>query len=256
MDRKEVELAVRVLELVGVWKSFGDLEVLKGVDLQVSKGEILVILGPSGAGKSTLLRVMNMLEPPDEGKVIFLGRELDPKKKRLLRKARAKMGFVFQHFNLFSNMTALDNVAVGLVKVKGMKWDDARRVAMNYLEKVGLAEKARSYPNKLSGGQKQRVAIARALAMEPELLLFDEPTSALDPSLVGEVLEVMKRLASEGRTMVVVTHEMGFAKSVASRIIYMENGTIIEESKPEVFFSSPRSEEAKRFVGAIIERMV
>ncbi len=245
-----------VLRLENVWKRFGDLEVLRGVDLEIEKGEILVILGPSGAGKSTLLRTMNMLEPPDEGRVIFLGRELDPKNKRLIRKARAKMGFVFQHFNLFSNMTALDNVAVGLVKVKGMKWDEARKIALEYLRKVGLEEKANVYPMKLSGGQKQRVAIARALAMEPELILFDEPTSALDPSLVGEVLDVMKKLASEGRTMVVVTHEMGFARHVATRIVYMEEGVIIEEASPEEFFSMPRSELARKFVGSILERMI
>ena len=245
-----------VLRLENVWKRFGDLEVLRGVDLEVRKGEILVILGPSGAGKSTLLRTMNMLEPPDEGRVVFLGRELDPRNKRLVRKARAKIGFVFQHFNLFSNMTALDNVAVGLVKVKGMKWDEAREKALEYLKKVGLEEKANVYPMKLSGGQKQRVAIARALAMEPELILFDEPTSALDPSLVGEVLDVMKKLASEGRTMVVVTHEMGFARHVATRIVYMEDGVIIEEASPEEFFSMPRSELARRFVGSILERMI
>ena len=245
-----------VLRLENVWKRFGDLEVLRGVDLEVRKGEILVILGPSGAGKSTLLRTMNMLEPPDEGRVVFLGRELDPRNKRLVRKARAKIGFVFQHFNLFSNMTALDNVAVGLVKVKGMKWDEAREKALEYLRKVGLEEKANVYPMKLSGGQKQRVAIARALAMEPELILFDEPTSALDPSLVGEVLDVMKKLASEGRTMVVVTHEMGFARHVATRIVYMEDGVIIEEASPEEFFSMPRSELARRFVGSILERMI
>ncbi len=247
---------MNVLKLENIHKSFGDLRVLKGIELEINKGEILVILGPSGAGKSTLLRVMNMLEPPDEGRVIFLGRELDPKNKRLIKKARSRIGFVFQHFNLFSNMNALDNVAVGLVKVKKMDWKQAREIAKMYLAKVGLSDKAKVFPQKLSGGQKQRVAIARALAMEPELILFDEPTSALDPSLVGEVLEVMKKLAVEGRTMVVVTHEMGFAKHVASRIAYMEDGVIVEEASPEEFFSSPRSEMAKRFVGAILERMV
>jgi ABC-type polar amino acid transport system ATPase subunit len=193
---------------------------------------------------------------PDKGRVIFLGRELDPRNKRLIRKARARIGFVFQHFNLFSNMSALDNVAVGLVKVKKMDWNNARKIALEYLEKVGLKDKALVYPRKLSGGQKQRVAIARALAMEPELILFDEPTSALDPSLVGEVLEVMKKLAYEGRTMVVVTHEMGFAKHVASRIAYMEGGTIVEEASPEEFFPSPRSDMARKFVESIVERMI
>jgi len=247
---------MNVLELEGIRKSFGDLEVLKGIDLKVRKGEILVIIGPSGAGKSTLLRIMNMLETPDEGIVTFLGRRLDPNRKRLVRWARSRMGFVFQHFNLFTHMTALRNVAVGLVKVRGMGWKDAERIAMEYLKKVGLEDKAYNYPSQLSGGQKQRVAIARALAMEPELILFDEPTSALDPSLVGEVLDVMKSLANEGRTMVVVTHEMGFAKSVAHRIVYMEDGEIIEEAHPDEFFASPKSEEARRFVGSIIDRML
>ncbi|MCD6267047.1 MAG: amino acid ABC transporter ATP-binding protein [Thermotogaceae bacterium] len=247
---------MNVLELEGIRKSFGDLEVLKGIDLKVRKGEILVIIGPSGAGKSTLLRVMNMLEAPDEGVVTFLGKKLDPNRKRLVRWARSRMGFVFQHFNLFTHMNALRNVAVGLVKVRGMEWEDAERIAMEYLKKVGLEDKAYNYPSQLSGGQKQRVAIARALAMEPELILFDEPTSALDPSLVGEVLDVMKSLAGEGRTMVVVTHEMGFAKSVAHRIVYMEDGEIIEESHPDEFFTSPKSEEARKFVGSIIDRML
>ena len=247
---------MNVLELEGIRKSFGDLEVLKGIDLKVRKGEILVIIGPSGAGKSTLLRVMNMLEAPDEGVVTFLGKKLDPNRKRLVRWARSRMGFVFQHFNLFTHMNALRNVAVGLVKVRGMEWEDAERIAMEYLKKVGLEDKAYNYPSQLSGGQKQRVAIARALAMEPELILFDEPTSALDPSLVGEVLDVMKSLAGEGRTMVVVTHEMGFAKSVAHRIVYMEDGEIIEESHPDEFFTSPKSEEARKFVGSIIDRIL
>jgi len=247
---------MNVIELEGIKKSFGDLEVLKGIDLKVKKGEILVIIGPSGAGKSTLLRIMNMLEIPDEGVVTFLGRKLDFKHKRLIRWARSKMGFVFQHFNLFTHMTALHNVAIGLVKVKNMEWEDAKKKAMMYLKKVGLEDKAYNYPSQLSGGQKQRVAIARALAMEPELILFDEPTSALDPSLVGEVLDVMKSLASEGRTMIVVTHEMGFAKSVANRIVYMEDGEIVEESYPEEFFTAPKSEEARKFVGSIIDRML
>ena len=247
---------MKVIELRGIRKSFGELEVLRGVDLAVEKSEILVILGPSGAGKSTLLRIMNTLETPDEGEIIFLGRRVDPSHKRTLRRVRSRMGFVFQHFNLFSHMSALDNVAVGLVKVKGLEWSEARSRAMEYLRRVGLEDKAGNYPSQLSGGQKQRVAIARALAMEPELILFDEPTSALDPSLVGEVLEVMKDLAREGRTMVIVTHEMGFARSVASRIVYMEGGTILEESSPDEFFSSPRSEGAKRFVGSILERVL
>ena len=244
-----------VLELHDVHKSFGDLKVLKGINFKVEKGEIVVILGPSGAGKSTLLRIMNFLEHPDSGQVVFLGKRLNGNSK-VIRWARSKMGFVFQHFNLFSHLKALDNVAIGLVKVKGKSWHDARKIAMKYLEKVGLSDKAQSYPSQLSGGQKQRVAIARALAMEPEMILFDEPTSALDPSLVGEVLEVMKSLAREGRTMIVVTHEMGFAKNVGTRIIYMEDGKILEESVPTEFFKRPKNERAKRFVDSILERVI
>ena len=244
-----------VLELYGIHKSFGDLKVLKGIDFKVDRGEIVVILGPSGAGKSTLLRIMNFLEHPDSGQVVFLGKKLNGNSK-VVRWARSKIGFVFQHFNLFSHLKALDNVAIGLVKVKGKTWEDARKKAMMYLEKVGLADKAQNYPSQLSGGQKQRVAIARALAMEPELILFDEPTSALDPSLVGEVLEVMKSLAREGRTMIVVTHEMGFAKSVGTRIIYMEDGKILEESVPKEFFTQPNNEKARKFVSSIIERVI
>ncbi len=243
-----------IIELRGVKKSFGNTQALRGVDLKVNRGEILTILGSSGAGKSTLLRIMNMLIPPDEGEVIFKGRNLKSLGKRALRNIRSKIGFVFQHFNLFSHLTAIDNVSIGLVKVKGMEWKNARKIALEYLEKVGLADKARSYPSQLSGGQKQRVAIARALAMEPEIILFDEPTSALDPSLVGEVLKVMKKLASEGRTMVVVTHEMGFAKSVATKIAYMENGRVVEEADPEVFFSAPVTAGARRFLSALTER--
>ena len=247
---------MRILELRDVKKSFGSVEVLRGIDLSIEKGEILAVLGPSGAGKSTLLRVMNMLVPPDGGEVIFLGRKLEPRKRLLLRWARSRIGFVFQHFNLFSHLTALDNVAIGLVKIKGMDWGEAREIALGMLDRVGLSDKAGNFPSQLSGGQKQRVAIARALAMDPELILFDEPTSALDPSLVGEVLSVMKELALEGRTMVVVTHEMGFARSVSSRVVYMEGGRIIEEGTPEQFFSSPRSEQARRFVSSIIENLI
>ena len=244
-----------VLELHDIHKSFGDLKVLKGIDFKVDRGEIVVILGPSGAGKSTLLRIMNFLEHPDSGQVIFLGRKLNGNSK-VVRWARSKIGFVFQHFNLFSHLKAVDNVAIGLVKVKRKSWEEARRIAMGYLERVGLSDKAQNYPSQLSGGQKQRVAIARALAMEPELILFDEPTSALDPSLVGEVLEVMKSLAREGRTMIVVTHEMGFAKSVGTRVIYMEDGKILEESHPAEFFIKPKNEKARKFVDSILERVV
>jgi len=243
-----------VLELENIHKSFGALKVLKGINFQVEKGEIVVILGPSGTGKSTLLRVINFLEPPDKGTVKFLGKKLN-EDKNTIRWARSKIGFVFQQFNLFSHLKALDNVAIGLVKVKNKNWTEARDIAMNYLEKVGLKDKVMNYPSQLSGGQKQRVAIARALAMEPEMILFDEPTSALDPSLVGEVLEVMKTLALEGRTMIVVTHEIGFAKNVGTRILYMENGLILEDSDPNSFFRSPSSECARKFVESILERV-
>ncbi len=245
-----------VISLRGVVKTFGSLRALNGVDLDVRSGEILTILGPSGAGKSTLLRIMNMLIKPDMGQVIFEGKNLGSLTKKELRHVRSRIGFVFQHFNLFSHLTALDNVAIGLVKVKGMKWQSAREIAMEYLEKVDLADKARNYPSQLSGGQKQRVAIARALAMEPDIILFDEPTSALDPSLVGEVLRVMKRLAAEGRTMVVVTHEIGFARGVATRIVYMEKGKVVEEADPEVFFTSPAAAGAQKFLRSIMENAV
>ena len=244
-----------IIRLDGVVKRFGDFEALKGVSMSVYQGEILAVLGPSGAGKSTLLRVMNLLLRPDEGRVFFEGEDITEVGIRRLRFYRSRIGFVFQHFNLFSHMNALDNVAVGLVKVKKMDWKRARRKAFEYLDWVGLSSKAGSFPSQLSGGQKQRVAIARALAMEPEVILFDEPTSALDPSLVGEVLKVMKRLAEEGRTMVVVTHEMGFARSASTRVVYMEEGRVVEESTPEEFFNMPSSDRARRFIGAFYERI-
>ncbi|MCD6449318.1 MAG: amino acid ABC transporter ATP-binding protein [Thermotogaceae bacterium] len=244
-----------IVSLRGVKKQFNGFEALRGVNLDVESGEIVVVLGPSGAGKSTMLRTINYLIQPDDGEVFFEGQNLSTVTPGELRRIRAKIGFVFQHFNLFSHLNALDNVAIGRVKVKGESWDDARKEAMKYLEKVGMANKAYNYPSQLSGGQKQRVAIARALAMEPDVLLFDEPTSALDPSLVGEVLKVMKNLALEGRTMIVVTHEMGFAKSVATRIVYMENGIVVEESSPQQFFTFPESNEARNFISSILERI-
>ncbi len=244
-----------IVSLRNVRKEFKGFEALKGVDLDVESGEILVVLGPSGAGKSTMLRTINYLVKPDDGEVYFEGQRLSTATLKELRKVRSKIGFVFQHFNLFSHLNALDNVAIGRVKVKGESWESARKQAMKYLEKVGLTDKAYNYPAQLSGGQKQRVAIARALAMEPDVLLFDEPTSALDPSLVGEVLKVMKSLALEGRTMIVVTHEMGFAKSVATRIVYMENGQVVEESSPQQFFTFPESDGARRFINSILERV-
>ncbi len=244
-----------VLKLENVSKSFGELKVLKNVNLEINKGEILVILGPSGAGKSTLLRIMNLLVRPDNGKVFFKGRDITNLNRRGLRFVRSKIGFVFQHFNLFSHLTAIDNVAIGLMKVRGLDKKKAHDVAYRYLEWVGLSDKVHNYPSQLSGGQKQRVAIARALSMEPDVILFDEPTSALDPSLVGEVLKVMNKLARAGKTMVVVTHEMGFAKKAASRIAYMENGEIVEIASPQEFFTSPVSKSAQRFVGSILEKI-
>ncbi|MEJ5229278.1 MAG: amino acid ABC transporter ATP-binding protein [Pseudothermotoga sp.] len=239
-----------LLQVVDVHKKYGKTEVLRGVSFEVSQGQIVVIMGPSGAGKSTLLRAINYLVPPDSGEIFFKGEKINGDS-NLLRRVRSQIGFVFQHFNLFSHMTALENVMLGLVKVKKFSKHEAHQIAMNALEVVGLTEKANSYPSQLSGGQKQRVAIARALAMKPDLILFDEPTSALDPTLVGEVHQVMKKLALNGHTMIVVTHEVSFAKSVASRILYMENGVIVEDSDPDSFFNQPVSQGARNFIASV-----
>ncbi|MGJ8453789.1 amino acid ABC transporter ATP-binding protein [Pseudothermotoga sp. U03pept] len=239
-----------LLRVVDVHKKYGKTEVLRGVSFEVSQGQIVVIMGPSGAGKSTLLRTINYLVPPDSGEIFFKDEKIN-NDLNLLRRVRSRIGFVFQHFNLFSHMTAIENVMLGLVKVKKLSRDEAYQVAMNALEIVGLTEKVNSYPSQLSGGQKQRVAIARALAMKPDLILFDEPTSALDPTLVGEVHQVMKKLALNGHTMIVVTHEVSFAKSVASRILYMEDGIIIEDSDPDSFFSQPVSQSARNFIASV-----
>ncbi len=239
-----------LLQVVDIHKRYGKTEVLRGVSFEVEQGEIVVIMGPSGAGKSTLLRTINYLVPPDEGEVFFKDQRVVDDQS-ILRQIRSQIGFVFQHFNLFSHMTALENVVLGLMKVKRLPRDKAYQIAQESLEIVGLTEKAQSYPSQLSGGQKQRVAIARALAMKPELILFDEPTSALDPTLVGEVHQVMKKLASQGHTMIVVTHEINFAKSVASRVLYMENGIIVEDSDPDGFFTQPASENARNFMTTV-----
>jgi polar amino acid transport system ATP-binding protein len=233
-------------------KTYGDLEVLKGVSLDVNKGEVLVIIGPSGTGKSTLLRCINLLTYPDDGKIWVDGVEVTHAETDI-NKLRAQVGMVFQDFNLFAHMTALDNVMIGPVKVKRMSKNNARELAEFELERVGLADKADSYPGQLSGGQKQRVAIARALAMNPKVMLFDEPTSALDPELIGEVLEVMKKLAREHMTMLVVTHEMGFAKEVSNRIIFMEHGNIVEEGPPRQLFYNPKHKRTGEFLGKITE---
>jgi ABC-type polar amino acid transport system ATPase subunit len=228
-------------------KSFGDLDVLKGIDLDVETGEVVVLIGVSGSGKSTLLRCLNFLEMPNEGEIIIDGRQVDLKKDDLSN-VRAEVGMVFQHFNLFPHKTVLENIMEAPIIVKKMKKERAEKEARVILEKVGLSDKADVYPGKLSGGQKQRVAIARALAMEPKALLFDEPTSALDPELVGEVLQVMQDLANEGMTMVVVTHEMKFAKEVADRIVMLDEGCIIENTDPHTFFNHSTNERTRQFL--------
>ena len=228
-------------------KSFGDLDVLKGIDLDVETGEVVVLIGVSGSGKSTLLRCLNFLEMPNEGEIIIDGRQVDLKKDDLSN-VRAEVGMVFQHFNLFPHKTVLENITEAPIIVKKIKKERAEKEARVILEKVGLSDKADVYPGKLSGGQKQRVAIARALAMEPKALLFDEPTSALDPELVGEVLQVMQDLANEGMTMVVVTHEMKFAKEVADRIVMLDEGCIIENTDPHTFFNHSTNERTRQFL--------
>lgn len=230
-----------------IHKSFGDLEVLKGVDLHVEPQEVVVIVGVSGSGKSTLLRCFNFLEMINSGEIIIDGKSINPKKDDLT-KVRAEVGMVFQHFNLFPHKTVLENVIEAPVTVKKMKKEEAEKLGMNLLRKVGLEEKANVYPSKLSGGQKQRVAIARSLAMEPKVMLFDEPTSALDPELVGEVLQVMKQLAEEGMTMIVVTHEMKFAKEAADRVVMIDQGMIIESADPKTFFENPQNERTRQFI--------
>ncbi len=232
-----------------ITKSFGKLQVLKGIDLSVQKGEVLAVIGPSGSGKSTLLRCLNHLEDPSSGSIEFEGSTINNK---IISKVRQDVGMVFQHFYLFPHMTALENVIYAPIKVKGKNKKEAEQLGIDLLNKVGLKEKCSEYPNRLSGGQKQRVAIARALAMEPKVMLFDEPTSALDPEMVKEVLEVMKALAQSGMTMIIVTHEMGFAKEVADRVLFMDDGMIVEEGEPNNFFSNPQSERAKGFLEKVL----
>ncbi|NJP36113.1 amino acid ABC transporter ATP-binding protein [Alkalicoccus luteus] len=232
-------------------KSFGDNEVLSGIDAQVEEREVVCVIGPSGSGKSTFLRCMNMLEEITSGEVIIDGESLtDPKTN--INKLRAQVGMVFQHFNLFPHMTVMENVTLGPRKVSSKDKAEADQLAKALLDKVGLADKAQAYPGSLSGGQKQRVAIARALAMNPKVMLFDEPTSALDPELVGDVLGVMKDLAKEGMTMVVVTHEMGFAREMGDRVIFMDKGVIQEEGKPEQIFDNPQNERTQSFLSKLL----
>lgn len=250
-----------ILETEHVSKNFGDLVVLKDINLKVKKGEVICIIGPSGAGKSTYLRSLNQLEKITSGKIfvrgdLFLHRENDKTVEKLPKEERQKllleMGMVFQRFNLFPHLTVLDNIMLAPVQVKQENKEEIKKTAMELLKMVGLEEKANEYPNKLSGGQQQRVAIARALAMKPEIMLFDEPTSALDPELVGGVLQVMKDLAKQGMTMLVVTHEMGFAKEVADRVIFMADGVIMEEGTPEEVFNNPKNERTQAFLKSIL----
>ncbi len=241
-----------IVRITDLHKTYGSTEVLKGVSLDVATGEVLVIIGPSGTGKSTLLRCINLLTRPDQGRIWVDGDEVTAPHTDI-NKIRTKVGMVFQDFNLFAHMTALNNIMIGPIKVKKMPKEEARELAMYELKRVGLAEKADAYPGQLSGGQKQRVAIARALAMAPKVMLFDEPTSALDPELIGEVLEVMKELAREHMTMIVVTHEMGFAKEVSNRIIFMEKGHIVEEGPPRQLFYNAQNARTKEFLGKITE---
>ena len=232
-------------------KSFGELDVLCGIDMEIKKGEVVVVIGPSGSGKSTFLRCLNRLEEPTGGHILFDGADItDPKCNINIH--RQKMGMVFQQFNLFPHMTVLRNLTIAPMKLLGVSKEDAETKALELLKTVGLEEKATAYPNQLSGGQKQRVAIVRALAMNPDVMLFDEPTSALDPEMVGEVLEVMKGLAKEGMTMVVVTHEMGFAREVADRVVFMADGVIAEEGTPEQIFQNPQNPRTKQFLQKVL----
>ncbi|MBT2684451.1 amino acid ABC transporter ATP-binding protein [Bacillus sp. ISL-37] len=236
-----------MINVHGLHKSFGKLEVLKGISTTIESGEVVAIIGPSGSGKSTFLRCLNLLEQPTSGQILIDGSEVTDKKTNIM-KVRENVGMVFQHFHLFPHMTVLQNITYAPIKVKGLTKTEAEKHGLELLKKVGLSEKANEYPNRLSGGQKQRVAIARALAMDPEVMLFDEPTSALDPEMVKEVLEVMKSLAHTGMTMAIVTHEMGFAREVADRVLFLDGGVLVEDAPPGEFFSSPKSSRAKEFL--------
>ena len=239
-----------MIKLENVHKSFGKNEVLKGINLHIEQGQVVVIIGPSGSGKSTVLRTMNYLEEPTSGKVIVDGMDLSDKKK--LNDVRAEVGMVFQNFNLFPHMTVMENLTLAQTKVRKTSMEEAKKIGQALLDRVGLADKANAYPDSLSGGQKQRVAIARALAMKPKVMLFDEPTSALDPEMVSEVLDVMKSLAEEGMTMVIVTHEMGFAKKVADRVLFVDGGLILEDNTPERVLDAPTNERTKSFLDKIL----
>ena len=239
-----------MIKLENVHKSFGKNEVLKGINLHIKQGQVVVIIGPSGSGKSTVLRTMNYLEEPTSGKVIVDGMDLSDKKK--LNDVRAEVGMVFQNFNLIPHMTVMENLTLAQTKVRKTSMEEAKKIGQALLDRVGLADKANAYPDSLSGGQKQRVAIARALAMKPKVMLFDEPTSALDPEMVSEVLDVMKSLAEEGMPRVIVTHEMGFAKKVADRVLFVDGGLILEDNTPERVFDAPTNERTKSFLDKIL----
>jgi polar amino acid transport system ATP-binding protein len=250
-----------MVKLEGIHKRFGPLDVLKGVDIEIAKGEVVCVLGPSGSGKSTLLRCVNLLEPPEEGEIVVAGNDIckgpnsgSGEQGWKLDFVRQRVGIVFQQFNLFPHKTALQNVTLAQETVLGRSSAEARAKATELLERVGLGDRLGQYPETLSGGQQQRVAIARALAMDPEVMLFDEVTSALDPELVKEVLDVMRELAEEGMTMIVVTHEIGFAKEVADRVVFMDGGVIVEEGPPAQVLESPREERTKQFLGLVLER--
>lgn len=246
----EVQSDMSVLEIKDIHKSFGNHSILKGVDLVVNQGDVVAVLGPSGSGKTTLLRCINFLEKADQGQMVFDGKSYDLSNMNAkdIRDIRQKTGFVFQNYNLFSNKTVLQNVTLGLTSARKMNKKDAEKIALEMLEKVGMADRADRYPIQLSGGQQQRVAIARALAFQPEIIYFDEPTSALDPELIGEVLNVMRDLAKEGMTMIVVTHEMSFAKDVSNHVIFMDGGKIIEEGSSKEFFEHPKQERTREFL--------
>ena len=242
-----------MMQIKNLQKSFGELQVLRDINIDVEKGQVVVIIGPSGSGKSTMLRCLNLLEKPSGGEILYQGDDITKLGKKVTN-YRKHVGMVFQRFNLFQLHTVLENVMMAPIQLNKMDKDAAREKALELLGKVGMKEKANAYPDTLSGGQQQRVAIARALAMDPEMLLFDEPTSALDPELVGDVLEVMKKLAAEGMTMIVVTHEMGFARDVADRVIFMDEGYVVEDEPPEVIFTNPRNERTKAFLSRVLSK--
>ena len=241
----------KLIEVKGLEKHFKHVEVLRGINIDICKGDVVAVIGPSGSGKSTFLRCLNLLEEPTGGQIVFEGVDITSKETKI-DQMRQKIGMVFQQFNLFTNMTVLDNVSAGPVLVKGMKKDEAHKLAQSLLERVGLGDRGGAYPIQLSDGQQQRVAIARALAMQPDVMLFDEPTSALDPEMVHEVLDVIQQLAREGMTMVVVTHEMGFAREVANRVVFIDEGVIMEEAAPAEFFGSPKNPRLKDFLGKVL----